>query len=67
VAVPPPGNAKVDQEILARIFLKVRELYQTGGRQVSGCHSQSELVLHTPENPSLAEVAKEINGKRWLI
>ncbi|HKG80302.1 MAG TPA: molybdopterin-dependent oxidoreductase, partial [Pyrinomonadaceae bacterium] len=33
VAVPPPGNAKVDQEILARIFLKVRELYrQEGGK-----------------------------------
>src|SRR5215203_4053366 len=28
VAVPPPGKAKVDQEILARIFLKVRELYR---------------------------------------
>src|SRR5689334_8748143 len=31
VAVPPPGEAKVDQEILARIFLKVRELYQKEG------------------------------------
>ena len=31
VAVPPPGDAKVDQEILARIFLKVRELYQKEG------------------------------------
>ena len=27
-AVPPPGDAKVDQAILATIFLKVRELYQ---------------------------------------
>src|SRR5262245_11046464 len=31
VAVPPPGEAKLDQEILARIFLKVRELYQNEG------------------------------------
>src|ERR1044071_3870743 len=31
VAVPTPGQAKVDQEILARIFLKVRELYQKEG------------------------------------
>ena len=31
VAVPPPGLAKLDQEILARIFLKVRELYQKEG------------------------------------
>ena len=34
VALPPPGQAKLDQEILARIFLKVRELYQKGRRQV---------------------------------
>src|SRR5262245_3840933 len=30
-AVAPPGQAKVDQEILARIFLKVRDLYRTEG------------------------------------
>ena len=30
-AVPPPGDAKLDQEILARIFLKVRELYRKEG------------------------------------
>ena len=27
-AVPPPGDAKLDQEILAHIFLKVRDLYR---------------------------------------
>ena len=33
VAVPPPGDAKLDQEILARIFLKIRDLYkQEGGK-----------------------------------
>ena len=31
VAVPPPGEARLDQEILATIFLKVRELYQKDG------------------------------------
>src|SRR3989440_2287878 len=30
-AVPPPANCKVDQEIVARIFLKVRELYKKEG------------------------------------
>jgi formate dehydrogenase major subunit len=30
-ALPMPGLAKLDQEILARIFLKVRELYQKEG------------------------------------
>ena len=32
-AVPPPGEAKLDQEILARIFLKVRDLYRKEGGQ----------------------------------
>ncbi len=45
-AVPPPGDAKLDQEILARIFLKVRELYQEGRRQVPGSDSESDLELH---------------------
>ena len=30
-AVDPPGEAKPDQEIIARIFLKVRELYEREG------------------------------------
>src|SRR3970040_56063 len=30
-AVDPPGDAKPDQEIIARIFLKVRELYERDG------------------------------------
>ncbi len=31
IAVAPPGDAKVDQEILSLIFLKVRELYRKDG------------------------------------
>src|SRR6059036_1321399 len=31
VALPPPGEARLDQDILAQIFLKVRELYQKDG------------------------------------
>jgi anaerobic selenocysteine-containing dehydrogenase len=27
-ALPPPGEARLDQDILAQIFLKVRELYR---------------------------------------
>jgi formate dehydrogenase major subunit len=63
VAVPPPGNAKVDQEILARIFLKVRELYQTEGGKFPDPILNLSWSYVTPMNPSLAEVAKEINGK----
>jgi formate dehydrogenase major subunit len=63
VAVPPPGNAKVDQEILARIFLKVRELYQKEGGKFPDPILSLGWAYTTPQNPSLAEVAKEINGK----
>jgi formate dehydrogenase major subunit len=63
VAVPPPGNAKVDQEILARIFLKVRELYQKEGGKFPDPILNLTWAYTTPENPSLGEVAKEINGK----
>src|SRR6202050_5708784 len=31
VAVPPPGECRLDQDIVAQIFLKVRELYQKEG------------------------------------
>ena len=63
VAVPPPGDAKVDQEILARIFLKVKELYQKEGGRYPDPIVNLAWAYTTPENPSLAEVAKEINGK----
>ena len=62
-AVPPPGQAKVDQEILARIFLNVRNLYRTEGGKFPDPISNLWWPYTVPENPSLAEVAKEINGR----
>ena len=62
-AVPPPGEAKVDQEVLARIFLKVRELYQKEGGKFPDPILNLTWPYTTPQNPSLAEVAKEISGK----
>ena len=62
-ALPPPGEAKLDQEILARIFLKVRELYQKEGGKFPDAILKATWSYTNPNNPSLAEVAKEINGK----
>src|SRR5262245_40313287 len=62
-ALPPPGDAKLDQEILARIFLKVRELYQKEGGKFPDAILNAAWAYSNPNNPSLAEVAKEINGK----
>ena len=60
--MPPPGQAKVDQEILARIFLKVRELYNAEGGKFPDPIVNLSWLYVTPRNPSLAELAKEING-----
>jgi len=63
VALPPPGEARLDQDIVAQIFLKVRELYQREG----GPFPDPILKLRWPytisTNPSLSEVAREINGQ----
>jgi formate dehydrogenase major subunit len=61
-AVDPPGDAKPDHEIIARIFLKIRELYEKEG----GKHPEPIRNLNwwysNPVEPSLDEVCKEING-----
>lgn len=62
-AVPPPGDCRLDQEILARIFLKVREKYQKEGGKFADPILKLSWNYTNPYNPSLAEVAKELNGK----
>jgi len=62
VAVPPPGEARLDQEIIATIFLKVRELYKKGGKFPDPILNLT-FAYTDPYNPSLSEVAKELNGK----
>ncbi|MGA7573649.1 MAG: molybdopterin-dependent oxidoreductase, partial [Terriglobales bacterium] len=63
VAVPPPGQARLDQEILATIFLKVRELYKKEGGKFPDPILNASFAYTNPYNPSLSEIAKEINGK----
>src|SRR5882724_11544184 len=62
-AVPTPGQAKLDQEILARIFLKVREFYRAEGGKFPDPILNLSWSYTKPENPSLAEVAMELNGR----
>jgi formate dehydrogenase major subunit len=63
VALPPPGQAKVDQEILATIFLKVRDLYKKEGGKFPDPILNVWWPYTDARNPSLSELAKEINGK----
>jgi formate dehydrogenase major subunit len=62
-ALPTPGDARLDQAILASIFLKVRELYQKEGGKFPDPILNLSWAYTNPASPSLAEAAKEINGK----
>jgi len=62
-AVPPPGDCKLDQAILAKIFLKVRELYQKEGGKFPDPILNLTWNHLDPNNPSLTELAKELNGR----
>ena len=63
VAVPPPGQARLDQEIISTIFLKTRELYKKDGGKFPDPVLNASFPYTNPYNPSLSEVAKELNGK----
>ena len=62
-ALPTPGDARLDQEILARIFLAVRDLYKKEGGKFPDPILNASWAYATPNNPSFTEIAKEINGK----
>jgi formate dehydrogenase major subunit len=63
VALPPPGQARLDQDIVAQIFLKVRELYRKEGGKFPDPILNLTWAYTDPLHPSLSEVAKEVNGK----
>jgi formate dehydrogenase major subunit len=63
VAVPPPGQARLDQDIVAQIFLKVRELYQTQDGKFPDPIVKLTWGYTSPQHPALGELAKELNGK----
>ncbi|HEX4566559.1 MAG TPA: formate dehydrogenase-N subunit alpha [Vicinamibacterales bacterium] len=62
-AVPTPGDARLDQDILAQIFLKVRALYQKDSGRFPDPILNARWTYTQPEHPALAEIAKEINGQ----
>lgn len=59
----PPGDAKGDAEIIAGIFMKLRQLYaEEGGAFPDPILNLSwEHLIH--DNPSPEELAREYNGK----
>jgi formate dehydrogenase major subunit len=61
-AVDPPGLAKRDQEIIAKLFLAIRELYRKDGGANPAPLLNMSWDYAKPELPTLAEVAREVNG-----
>ena len=65
-ALPVPLNCKLDQDIVALIFLKVRDLYKKDGGKFPDPILKLTWGYTNPQSPSLAEVLKEINGKTFV-
>ncbi len=63
VAVPPPGDARLDQDIVAEIFLRVRDLYKKDGGKFPDPILNLTWAYTDAQHPSLSEVAREVNGK----
>jgi formate dehydrogenase major subunit len=64
-AVDPPGDARPDQEIVARLFLRIRELYEQEGGTFPEPVQNLNWWYTNPANPSLDEVCRELNG--WAL
>jgi formate dehydrogenase major subunit len=65
-ALPAPLHCKLDQDIVAQIFLKVRDLYKKDGGKFPDPILKLTWAYTNPQSPSLAEVLKEINGKTFV-
>ena len=62
-AVPPPGDARLDQDIVAQIFLRVRDLYKKEGGRFPDPILNATWAYADASHPSLAQIAMEVNGK----
>jgi formate dehydrogenase major subunit len=60
---PPPGEAKPDADIIAGIFLKLRELYQKDGGAFPDPILNLTWDYKIPHSPAPEELAMEYNGK----
>jgi formate dehydrogenase-N alpha subunit len=60
---PPPDDARGDQEIMAGIFLGVRELYRKEGGAFPDPILNLTWNYAQPDDPSPEELAREFNGK----
>jgi formate dehydrogenase major subunit len=59
-AVPPPGQARLDQDIIAQIFLRVKDLYKKEGGKFPDPILNLSWAYADSAHPSLSQVAMEV-------
>ena len=62
-AVDPPGEAKTDAEIIARLFVKLRDMYAKEGGTLPEPIAALSWPYLNANVPNPAEVLREINGR----
>jgi formate dehydrogenase-N alpha subunit len=62
-AVDPPGEAKVDSEIVARLFVKLRDMYAKDGGALPEPVQKLTWPYLNANVPNPGEVLREINGR----
>lgn len=62
-AIDPPGEAKVDAEIMARLFVRLREMYAKDGGALPEPILNMAWDYVQPNEPSSSELLREISGK----
>jgi formate dehydrogenase major subunit len=62
-AVPTPGDARLDQDIVAQIFLRVRDLYKKEGGKFPDPILNLTWAYADAPHPPLSQLAMEVNGK----
>jgi formate dehydrogenase major subunit len=62
-AVPPPGDARLDQDIIAQIFLRIRDLYKKEGGKFPDPILNCSWAYADAAHPPLSQIAMELNGR----
>ena len=62
-AAEPPGEAKIDREIIGSLFMKLREMYAKDGGKFPDAIMKITWNYANPNVPSAEELLREISGR----
>ena len=62
-AAPPPGEAKTDIDIMAELFVQMRDMYKNDGGAFPDPMLNLSWTYKVPHMPGPDELAKEYNGR----